>query len=56
MYLDVHNDSIYLYILSSTDKFIEKVFGVLTLDLYEMRDLLLKYHVQEVGMESTSVY
>ena len=56
MYLDVHKDSIYQYILSSTDKFIEKVFGVLTLELYEMRDLLLKYHVQEVGMESMSVY
>ena len=54
--LDVHKDSIYLCILSSTGEIIEKVFGVLTLDLYEMRDLLLKYHVQEVGMESTSVY
>ena len=29
---------------------------MLTLELYEMRDLLLKYHVQEVGIESTSVY
>ena len=54
--LDVHKDSIYLCILSSTGEIIETVFGVLTLDLYEMRDLLLKYHVQEVGMESTSVY
>ena len=54
--LDVHKDSIYLCILSSTGEIIETVFCVLTLDLYEMRDLLLKYHVQEVGMESTSVY
>ena len=54
--LDVHKDSIYLCILNSTGEIIEKVFGVLTLDLYEMRDLMLKYHVQEVGMESTSVY
>lgn len=54
--LDVYKDSIYLCILSSTGEIIETVFGVLTLDLYEMRDLLLKYHVQEVGMESTSVY
>lgn len=53
--LDVHKDSIYLCILSSTGEIIEKVFGVLTLELYEMRDLLLKYHVQKVGMESTSV-
>ena len=40
--LDVHKDSIYLCILSSTGEIIEKVFGVLTLELYEMRDLLLK--------------
>jgi transposase len=40
--LDVHKDSIYLCILSSTVEIIEKVFGVLTLELYEMRDLMLK--------------
>lgn len=40
--LDVYKDSIYLCILSSTGEIIEKVFGVLTLELYEMRDLLLK--------------
>ena len=54
--LDVHKDSIYFCILSSMGEIIEKVFGVLTLELYEMRDVLLKYQVQEVGMESTSVY
>ena len=54
--LDVHKDSIYLCILSSTGEIVEKVFGVLTFQLTKMRDLMLKHHVQEVGMESTSVY
>ena len=49
-------DSIYLCILSSTGEILEQVFGVLTTQLEEMRDLMLKYNVQEVGMESTSVY
>ena len=54
--LDVHKDSIYLCILSSTGEILEQVFGVLTTQLEEMRDLMIKYNVQEVGMESTSVY
>ena len=54
--LDVHKDSIYLCILSSTGEIFEKVFGVLTTQLEEMRDLMLTYHVSEVGMESTSIY
>ena len=54
--LDVHKDSIYLCILSSSGEILEQVFGVLTTQLEEMRDLMLKYNVQEVGMESTSVY
>lgn len=54
--LDVHKDSIYLCILRSTGEIFEKVFGVLTTLLEEMRDLMLTHHVQEVGMESTSIY
>ena len=54
--LDVHKDSIFLCILSSTGEIFEKKYGVLTNQLEEMRDLMLMYHVQEVGMESTSVY
>ena len=54
--LDVHKDSVYLCILSSTGEIVEKVFGVLTFQLAKMRDLMLIHHVQEVGMESTSVY
>ena len=54
--LDVHKDSVYLFILSSTGEIVEKVFCVLSFQLAKMRDLMLKHHVQEVGMESTSVY
>ena len=54
--LDVHKDSIFLCILSSTGEIFEKKYGVLTNQLEEMRDLMLTYHVHEVGMESTSVY
>ena len=48
--------SIYLCILSNTGEIIEKVYGVLRTQLEEMCDLLLTHHVQEVGIESTSVY
>ena len=54
--LDVHKDSVYLCILSEFGELIEKVFGVLTYQLEEMRDLMLHHHVEEVSMESTSVY
>ena len=52
--LDVHKDSVYLCILSEFGELIEKVFGVLTYQLEEMRDLMLHHHVVEVSMESTS--
>ena len=54
--LDVHKDSVYLCILSEDGELIEKVFGVLTFQLHQMRDLLLAHHVETVSMESTSVY
>ena len=51
--LDVHRDSVYLCILSELGELVEKVFGVLTYQLEEMRDLMLHHHVVEVSMEST---
>ena len=54
--LDVHKDSVYLCILTGEGELIEKVFGVLTFQLQQMRDLLLAHNVDEVSMESTSVY
>ena len=52
----MHKDSVYLYILSELGELIEKVFGVLTYQLEEMRALMRHHHVVEVSMESTSVY
>ena len=40
--LDVHKDSIYFCILSSMGEIIEKVFGVLTLELYEICEVVPK--------------
>lgn len=54
--LDVHKDSVYLCILDENGELIEKVFGVLTFQLQQMRDLLQAHQVSEVSMESTSVY
>lgn len=51
--LDVHKDSVCLCILSEFGELVEKVFGVLTYQLEEMRDLMLHHHVVEVSMEST---
>lgn len=54
--LDVHKDSVFLCILNEDGELIERVFGVLTFQLQQMRDLLLTHHVDEVSMESTSIY
>ena len=54
--LDVHKDSIILCILHNSGELFEQVFGVLTFQLEEMRNLLQKHHVSEVCMESTSIY
>ena len=54
--LDVHKDSIFLCILRDSGEIIERVFGVLTFQLNEMRRLMQSYGVEEVTMESTSVY
>ncbi len=54
--LDVHRDSVYLCILSELGELVEKVFGVLTYQLEEMRDMMLHHHVVEVSMGSTFTY
>ena len=54
--LDVHKDSVFLCILNEDGELIERVFGVLTFQLQQVRDLLLTHHVDEVSMESTSIY
>jgi len=54
--LDVHKDSVFLCILCETGEIVERVFGVLTFQLRDMRRLMQSYEVSEVTMESTSVY
>ena len=54
--LDVHKDTVYLCILCSDGEIVEKVFGVLTFQLRNMRRLMQSYGVTEVTMESTATY
>lgn len=54
--LDVHKDSVYLCVLSEEGELFEKVFGVLTVQLEEMLQMMRLHQVEEVSMESTSVY
>jgi transposase len=54
--LDVHKDSVYLCILQEKGEKIEEKFGTLTPDLLRLRETLLHYQVEEVAMESTSIY
>ena len=54
--LDVHKDTIYLCILCETGEIIERVFGVLTFQLRQMRRLMRSCGVSEVTMESTATY
>jgi len=54
--LDVHKDSVFLCIITQDGELIEKKFGVLTFELQNMRKFMLGYNVEEVSMESTSVY
>ena len=54
--LDVHKDSVFMCILKENGDKIEEKFGVLTLELDRLRDLLVCHLVVEVAMESTSIY
>ncbi len=54
--LDVHKDSVFLCILHDSGEIIEKVFGVLTHELRDMRRQMQSHGVTEVTMESTAVY
>ena len=54
--LDVHKDSVFLCILHDSGEIIEKVFGVLTHQLLDMRRMMQSHGVSEVTMESTAVY
>lgn len=54
--LDVHKDSMFIYILKENGDKIEEKFGVLIPALDRLRDLLVFHSVGEIAMESTSIY
>ncbi|NDW11044.1 IS110 family transposase [Dysgonomonas sp. 520] len=54
--LDVHKDSIFMYILGEDDEKIEEKFRTLIPDLDCLRDLLAFHGVDKVSMESIGIY
>ena len=54
--LDVHKDNVFVCIMNENGDKFEAKYGGLTLELEELRQLLLDHGVQEVTMESTSIY
>lgn len=55
--LDVHKDSVYLCIMRNGCEIIyENKYGVLTTEIRQMRDDMLRHGVTEAAMESTGVY
>ena len=54
--LDVHKDSVFVCILNENGVVFQDKYGVLTTDLENMLEVMMRYHVEEVCMESTSIY
>lgn len=54
--LDVHKDSVFVCILNENGVVFQEKYGVLTPELEQMLAKMLEYHVEEVCMESTSIY
>ena len=54
--LDVHKDSIFVCILGDEGIIYQNKFGVLTPELEQMAGEMHRHEVQEVAMESTSIY
>lgn len=54
--LDVHKDSVFVCILNENGIVFQEKFGVLTPELEQMLSVMLQYRVEEVCMESTSIY
>ncbi len=54
--LDVHKDSVFVCILNENGSIFQDKFGVLTPELEQMAATLQQYDVEEVCMESTSIY
>lgn len=54
--LDVHKDSVFVCIINENGVVFQEKYGVLTPELEQMLAKMLEYHVEEVCMESTSIY
>ena len=54
--LDVHKDSVFACIINENGVVFQEKYGVLTPELEQMLAKMLEYHVEEVCMESTSIY
>ena len=54
--LDVHKDSVFVCIFNENGVVFQDKYGVLTTELERMLDVMMGYGVQEVCMESTSIY
>ena len=54
--LDVHKDSVFVCVLNEEGVIFQEKYGVLTTELEKMASALEMYGVEEVCMESTSIY
>ena len=54
--LDVHKDSVFACIVNENGVVFHEKFGVLTLELEQLASVLQEHEVNEVCMESTSIY
>ena len=54
--LDVHKDSVFACIINENGVVFQEKYGILTPELEQMLAKMLEYHVEEVCMESTSIY
>ena len=54
--LDVHKDSVFLCVMNEEGVIFQEKYGVLTPELSKMASALESYSVEEVCMESTSIY
>lgn len=54
--LDVHKDSVFVCIINENGAVFQGKYGVLTPELEQMLSVMLQYNVEEVCMESTSIY
>jgi len=54
--LDVHKDSVFVCIINENGVVFQEKYGVLTPELKRMLSVMMQYNVEEVCMESTSIY